>query len=402
MIDRLAPQDTGQLAAIIRAARSSGTRLEVVAGGSRRGYGRPVEADTVLDVSGLTGVVDYDPAELVLTARPGTPMREIAALLAAHGQHLAFEPGDLAPLWGGASGSGTLGGALACGLGGSRRPSAGAPRDHFLGFEAVNGMGEVFSAGGKVIKNVTGYDLPKLLAGSFGTLAVMTEVTVKVLPAPPHVATLALERLAPTQAIAAMGRALNSAAAVSGAAYLPNGHPTLGDEPLVLLRLEGVRISVAERIERLRDLLAGITGRTMFREAVAAAAPWADLGAVHPFANRDETIWRVVLPPSAAMAFITALPAIDDMRWLCDWGGGLLWLFLPPADDGHAASVRAALAATAGRDGHATLFRAPDAVRLASIPFQPLEPALAALTARVKARFDPDGIFNPGRLYEGL
>jgi len=403
MTQRFIPEHTGEVAAVVREARQERVRLEVVAGGSRRGYGRAVDADAVLDVSRLAGVIDYDPAELVLTARPATPMSEIAALLAGEGQHLAFEPGDQGPLWGAPAGSGTLGGMLAYGLGGPRRPAAGAPRDHFLGFEAVNGFGDIFSAGGKVIKNVTGYDLPKLLAGSMGTLAVLTEVTVKALPAPPHAVTLGLEGLTIAGAVRAMSDALNSPAGVSGAAYLPRGHAAIDDKPLTLLRLEGVPVSVSERVDHLRGLLATTSSRISLLESSAATALWADLAAVHPFAEKDdEIVWRVSLPPSTASAFLSALPQAVEARWFCDWGGGLIWLFLPPNEDGHAATMRAVLAQVAGRDGHATLMRAPEEIRRVQSPFQPLEAGLAALSVRVKERFDPDGILNPGRLYGSL
>jgi glycolate oxidase FAD binding subunit len=378
------PESSIDVANIVR--DTPGT-LEIIGTGSRRGYGRPVIADAILDTSRLTGIIDYDPAELVLTARPGTTLDELTVLVTGRGQCLAFEPPDFSTLFG--SSGGTLGGALAMGLAGPRRPAAGSARDHFLGFEAVNGSGEIFRAGGKVIKNVTGYDLPKLLAGSLGTLAVLTEVTVKVLPAPPRTATLAINGLTVAQAVAAMTVALNSSAAVSGAAHLPHG-----DTPRTLLRLEGVAVSVAARVEQLSALLA-VTVEVL--DDGASHTLWAQVRDVAAFARPGEIIWRVSLPPSAAPALVAALPAA---RALVDWGGGLVWLFLPPAEDGHAPAIRAALASVvAPADGHATLFRAPDTARAAQSVFQPLEPGLALLSERVRQRFDPRGIFNPGRLY---
>nr|WP_295662752.1 FAD-binding protein [Polymorphobacter sp.] len=382
----------------VREAYDAGRTLEVVGSGSRRGYGRPVDADTVLDVSGLSGIVDYDPAELVLTARPGTSIAEITALVAGSGQHLAFDPPDLAPLWGGAPGAGTLGGLLALGLGGSRRVSAGAPRDHFLGFAAVNGRGENFSAGGKVIKNVTGYDLPKLLAGSLGTLAVLTEVTIKVLPAPRAGTTLTWFGLDDRAAIAAMTRALNSPMVLQAAAHAPAAISRCAGEVRAATRLHlaGVPVAVAANAANLTDLLADF-GQPEANDDNNAI--WHDIGSVEPFTKGGEIVSRVVLPPSTAAAFTAALDPASDARWLYDWGGGLVWVILPDAEDGHAAMVRAALAMTAGADGHATLVRAPDAVRRAVAPFQPLAPALAALSDRVRQRFDPGGVLNPGRIW---
>jgi glycolate oxidase FAD binding subunit len=370
----------------VRDAYGSGRTLEVMGTGTRRGYGRPVAADAVLDVGGLTGIVDYDPAELVLTARPGTPIADIATLAAAHGQYVAFEPPDLAPLWGGAAGAGTLGGALAVGLGGPRRPFVGAPRDYFLGFAAVNGLGETFSAGGKVIKNVTGYDLPKLLAGSLGTLAVLTEVTIKMLPAPRATATLAWGGLDAVAAVALMTAALGTSAAITGATHLP----ARAGPATTRLRLAGVRVAVDAGIAALGTLLAAFGPVEQIDDADTF---WRDVGGVHACADDDDLLWRVSLPPSHAAGFVAALGS--NARWLFDWGGGLVWVMARPGDD--IDRVRRALAAT-GSDGHATLVRAPDAVRRAVPPFQPLAPALAALNSRVRARFDPAGVLNPGRI----
>ena len=221
MADTLKVATHDQLRDAIRWAAAEEAPLELVARGSKRGFGRPMQARHALDLSGLDGIVAYEPDELVLTARPATPLAALDEALAAARQMLAFEPPDLGPLFGAAPGTGSLGGALACGLAGPRRVKAGAPRDHLLGALAVSGRGETFRSGGKVVKNVTGYDLPKLLCGSFGTLAAMSEVTVKVLPAPAKARTVLVLGLDPEGASAAMAEALNSPFDVSGAAFLP-------------------------------------------------------------------------------------------------------------------------------------------------------------------------------------
>jgi glycolate oxidase FAD binding subunit len=396
----LKPADADDVAEAVAQALAGQRTLEIVGRASRRGYGRPARADTVLDLSALSGIVDYDPAELVLTALPATPLRDIAALLAEHGQCLLFEPPSFSALWGGAEGDGSLGGALSQGLGGPRRPSAGAPRDHFLGFKAVNGFGQAFAAGGRVVKNVTGYDLPKLLAGAMGSLGVLTEVTVRALPRPAARATLALSGLSDARALWAMTAALNSPSQVSGAAHLPQGLDG-ASAPLTLLRLEGVEISIAARLAHLTTLL-GTLGPVDRWDDPATQAVWRDLADLRALApTPDALVWRVSLPPAASVAFTAQLPRQLGARWIYDWGGGLVWLFLQPADHAHAMVVRQVLRDTAGRDGHATLLRAPAAVRGRVSPFQPLEPGLAALTQRVRRQFDPEGLFNPGRLYEG-
>ncbi|MFO1056013.1 MAG: glycolate oxidase subunit GlcE [Dongiaceae bacterium] len=406
----LRPADEAQLVELLRWAVAEETPLELAAGGSKRGFGRPVQAAHRLDLSAFAGIRDYQPAELVLTAGPATPLAELEAALAANRQMLAFEPGDWGPLLGGPAGAGTLGGALACALAGPRRIRAGAARDHFLGFRAVSGRGEAFKAGGKVVKNVTGYDLPKLLAGSFGTLAALTEVTVKVLPAPERTRTLLFFGLDDAAALAALGRALSGPFDVSGAAHLPAGiADPLGIPHLrpgaavTALRLEGHIPSVAARQAALAAELAGLAAGDELHGRNSAAF-WKALGDGAPFAGApfagdgaEAILWRLSVPPAAGAATVAAI-RVPGARWYFDWGGGLIWLALPPAangpEDGHAAAVRGALAA----GGHATLLRGPAALRSAVPVFQPQPAPLAALSRRVKEAFDPRGILNPGRM----
>lgn len=372
---RLEPASTAEVATYVRDAADANAPLAVEGTGTRRGIGPAVAARGVLSLARLSGIVDYDPAELVLTARAGTPLAEVAAAVAAAGQHLAWEPPDHAPLWGGAAGAGTIGGALAVGWGGPRRPWAGAPRDHFLGLTAVNGSGEVFSAGGKVIKNVTGYDLPKLLAGSFGTLAVLTEITVKTLPAPRASVTVAVEGLSDAAAVAAMTRAAASHVAVTGAAHLPaaDGRPAA-----TVVRIEGAAL----------DARAAAVAAAMGEGAVIADADWAAIGAVHRLVPPDAALWRIVVPPAGGAVVAARLPA---GRYYFDWAGGLIWLAVADDGDAQGPAIRAAV----GGDGHATLVRGNPAARNAAFP--PLTPALAALEERVRARFDPARVLNPGR-----
>ncbi|HEX9699490.1 MAG TPA: FAD-binding protein, partial [Acidobacteriota bacterium] len=215
------PDSGAQLAELVAWAAAEEAPLEIVGRGSKQGFGRPVQAAHGLDLSALAGITLYEPEELVLAAHAGTPLAEIEAALAAQNQHLAFEPPDLGPLLGHEADDGSIGGVLACNLSGPRRLKSGAARDHFLGVAAVSGRGEVFKSGGRVVKNVTGYDLCKLLAGSHGTLAVMTDVTVKVMPRPEKTRTVMVFGQDDRQALVVMTQALNSPHEVSGAAHLP-------------------------------------------------------------------------------------------------------------------------------------------------------------------------------------
>jgi glycolate oxidase FAD binding subunit len=396
-VTHLRPADEKELGEAIATASARGEALELVAGGSKRGYGGKVSAAHTLDLSAFAGIRLYEPEELVLTAGAATDLGEIEAALRAAGQHLAFEPPDWRHLWG-ANASPTLGGSIACNLAGSRRVRDGAARDHHLGFHAVSGRGESFKSGGRVVKNVTGYDLSKLMAGSFGTLAAMTEVTVKVMPVPEETCTLVLRSLDDARAQAAMSAALAGPYEVSGAAHLPHGNAEDG-EAQTLLRLEGHGPSVAARAESLARLLQpfdtsdAIGGEASLRlwRSVRDAIPFADLP--------EHAIWRVSVPPSHGPVLVAALSPMLDFKHFYDWAGGLVWLAVAGAEDGGAAAIRAALPADGG---HATLLRADAALRDTVSVFQPLAPALAALSARVKATFDPAHILNPGRMYAGV
>jgi glycolate oxidase FAD binding subunit len=395
------PDSAEALREIVAGALAEATPLLVVGAGSKEGLGRPLELPH-LRVDGLTGIVAYEPEELVMTAAAGTPMAEIEARLADNRQQLAFEPADYGALLGGQPGRGTIGGVLACNLSGPRRIKAGAARDHFLGVQAVTGRGELIKAGGRVVKNVTGYDLCKLLAGSFGTLAVMTEVSVKVLPAAEEVLTLLLAGLEPAQGLSALRAAMASAYDVSGAAYLP---PSAAARSAVLpagagvaaLRLEGPGPSLRHRAEALKDLLRLPAAGIGELDTPRSQAFWREVRDVALLPAG--TLWRISTPPAAAPALLEALAPLHA-QWLADWAGGLIW-FAPgaAADDGGASAIRSALAA---HGGHATLIRADAGLRATVDVFQPQAEPLARLGARVKESFDPQHILNPGRMYRDV
>jgi len=389
------PSDESELIVIVQQALAAEEPLELIAGGSKRGLGRPLQAPHVLDIGAFSGIRDYEPAELVLTAGAATPLGEIEAALDGAWQMLAFEPGDWRGLLGCTEKAPTLGGALACNLAGPRRIRQGAARDHFLGLKAVSGRGEAFKAGGRVVKNVTGYDLCKLMAGSYGTLAALTEVSVKVLPRPEATRTIALFGLDVARAVAAMTQGLNSAHELTGAAHLPAD--IAAGKAMTMLRVEGPVPSVEARASALRHALASFGNAEILGDD-ASLKLWREIRDVAPLADhRERAIWRISLAPSAAPALIAALAKALDLKFFLDWGGGLLWLAVPPAQDARAALIRAALGS-----GHATLIRASDALRAAIPVFQPQARELAGLSARVKESFDPKRIFNRGRMYAEL
>jgi glycolate dehydrogenase FAD-binding subunit len=404
MTDRLKPRDARDVEEAVRWAVSEDKRLEIVGQGSKRGIGRPSQTDLTLDMSGLTGVTLYEPEELVLSVRAGTPIAEIEKLLDEKKQQLAFEPADYGPLFGLAAGQGTIGGALAANLSGPRRIKAGAARDHFLGVTAVTGRAETIKSGGRVVKNVTGYDLCKLFAGSWGTLAAMTDVTLKVLPKPETEATVLVSGLIDAQACAAMLAAMGSPFDVSAAAHLPDhvaacfaGLPKA--QASTVLRLEGFAPSVRHRQETLAALMKSFGAVTILDDA-ASRPLWRSIRDVSAFAlptARQRPLWRVSVPPASGHRLVDLITPAAQMFY--DWGGGLVWIGMPYTDEPGAGAVRNAVFELGGQ---ATLMRAPSAVRAGVDIFQPEEPALASLSRRVKESFDPKGVLNPGRMWAGV
>lgn len=380
MNDQIQPREVTELAGIIATAARAGQRLSIRGGGSKDGAGAPSGAMT-LDMSAFAGVIQYDPAELVLTTGAATPLSEIQALVAESGQMLAFEPFDHGPIYGRPTGRATIGGVIAAGVAGSQRLSHGGARDHLLGFEAVSGKGERFVAGGKVVKNVTGYDLPKLASGSRGRLFALTQVTLKVLPAPRTRTTLVVRGLDFPTARHAMSSALGSAAEVAAAAYIP---ASSGRPAITALRLQGFRPSVEARTTVLAALLGACGGASELLPAEADSL-WRDLRTLD-LLDQERALWRINIAPSQAPGLVGSFTG----DWVADWGGGLIWL----ASDAEPTRIRcAALAAK----GHATLVRASETVREVVPMFHPPQPGIAALEARIRRAFDPAGVFETGR-----
>ncbi len=404
MVDTLKPRDAKEVEDAVRWALGNDKALELTGRGTKRAIGRPSQTDLTLDLSGLTGVTLYEPAELVLSARAGTPIAEIEALLDKNKQELAFEPMDYGPLLGVDANGGTLGGAIAANLSGPRRIKAGAARDHFLGVTAITGRGETIKSGGRVVKNVTGYDLCKLLAGSWGTLAAMTDVTVKVLPKAETEATVLVAGLNDARACAAMAAAMGSSSDVSGAAHLPDHVASWFDgllrtEASTVLRLEGFAPSVEHRKAALAKLMKSFGPVSLIDEKDSHAL-WRSIRNVQPFAAeaaRSRPLWRISVAPGKGHEIAAAITPAAQMFY--DWAGGLIWVAMPFAAEPDAAAIRGA---TAALGGHATLVRAPTAVRAAMDVFAPEEPALHALTRRVKESFDPKAVLNPGRMWAGV
>lgn len=361
------PETEAELADIVAGLENP---VHITGGGTRGVSG----TTPVLSTAGLSGISLYEPGALTLVARAGTPVAEIEVALAAEGQQLAFEPMDHRVVLG-TTGESTIGGVVAANVSGSRRVQAGACRDFLLGVRYVDGQGQVVKNGGRVMKNVTGYDLVKLMAGSWGTLGALTEVSLKVLPKPEATASLGVPVTQISAAIDVLSVALKSPFEVSGAAY----DPEIGQ---ALLRVEGFEDSVAYRLGRLQSELGGFGSVTQIENPEDT---WQAIRDVRAFAGEPGDVWRISIKPSDAPQISARLEA---KKLLLDWGGGLIWALVKERSD-----IRARLGAFSG---HATLVRAAFDTVQALGRFQPESAPVAALTRGLRQRFDPKGLLNPG------
>jgi glycolate oxidase FAD binding subunit len=385
--ETIRPASEAEAIEAVRKASGDCTPIRITGGGTRAGVGRPVQAGITLSTAAMTGITLYEPSEMVIGAWAGTPLAEIEAALAEKAQMLAFEPADYRTIYG-STGTPTIGAIAAGNISGPRRIWAGACRDSLIGVRFVNGAGEVIKSGGRVMKNVTGLDLVKLQAGAWGTLGLLTEVIYKVVPKPETVATLVLAELTDADALRAMSTAIGSPFEITGAAHDPAARETL-------LRIEGFAESVAYRAAALGTLLAGHGALARIGDEQGAER-WRGIRDCTPLAEPGErALWRLSVKPSAAAGVVAAIRTHRPCDALYDWGGGLVWL----ATDAGSTVIRAAANAA---QGYATLIRAPDAIRAAVPVFEPEAPAIAALTARVKASVDPGGLFNPGLMHAGM
>ena len=370
----------------VRWARERSQPLEIIGNGTKRAFGRPIEGEP-LDVSGLTGIVSYEPEELIISAKPGTRLSELRAALTEKKQQLGFDP----PEWAGFFGTpheSTIGGILCVDAAGSARLRYGGPRDHLLGIHGVNGFGERFRAGGRVVKNVTGFDIPKLVCGSFGTLCVLTEVTLRVFPKPASSTTLALRGIAAQEGLSVLRRVWSSPLESSGLAYLPQASASPFDDGTALIRLDGAPEPLSEKLALARSLLGNFD----------VHPGGDDFDAIEEGSSlrREDDVWRIYASPAQAFAFLVE---VRPSRWVADWAGSLLWVGLPAENRDAQARLSGAIRRFRAQ---ALLMRAGTETRKSSGFIEPCDEGLRSVTAAVKAAFDPDFLFNRGRLYEGL
>lgn len=394
----LMPTDEATLISQVQDALNKGTPVSVSGGGSRSGIGRAMQTEKSLSTQKLTGITLLEPSEMVFSARAGTPVFEVEAALAEHGQALTFEPMDHRRLLG-TKGEPTIGAIAAANISGPRRIIAGAARDSLIGVRFVNGKGELIKNGGRVMKNVTGLDLVKLLSGSWGTLGVLSEVTFKVLPKPVNATTLQLSGLDDDTGVKALCHAMVSQFEPTGVAHLPAG--LSGSKPRTIIRLEGFESQLRYRFDQMSKHL-GEFGKAEEIAGQDSEELWRDVRDVVPLVEpKDHAVWKVSVAPTKGAELVRRFASDNDIRAFYDWSGGLIWIGLDPESDGDA-GAGALRRIVADLGGHATLVRGSSDLRARIDVFQPLSQPIMKLTSGIKASFDPKGIFNPGFMYSGV
>lgn len=388
------PKSEAELAEIVKHAYAKNIKLEIKGGGTRP-IGNPVIADKVLSTSKLSNISLYEPGALTIVASAGATLEQVKKLLAKEGQHLPFEPTDFTKLLK-TKGSPTIGSVVTTANSGPRRIQVGAARDALIGVRFVNGEGDIIKNGGRVMKNVTGYDLVKLMAGSYGTLGVLTEVSFKILPKPETAACILIHGLNEPAAISVLAKALGSPFDISGAAHTPAG---LDGKPVTMIRIEGFEKSVAYRAEQLKILIAPLLPAdaeiVLETKAANIAAGWKWVSDVEPFAEKQGAVWKLSVKPSDGPKLVEKVSNQIDCKALYDWGGGLIWLLVPDAEFASESLIREIVGSF---NGHATLIRASEDVRSQVEAFQPEHSTIQNLSEKLRLQLDPKGILNPGKM----
>ena len=406
MQDIFHPDNDSQLVELLQSGLANASRFSIRGKNTKAGFGYSEQAEFGICMNSFNGIIEYEPAELVMRARAGTPLADIEAALAQHNQYLAFEPPKLGKLYDSNATGGSIGGTFMANLSGPRRFLAGAARDHILGIKAVSGRAEVYKSGGNVIKNVTGYDLSKLLTGSWGTLSLVTELSFKVLPAPATTISIGVEGLAADAALKLLSTVAQSALESSGLAFIPAATLAMSDnkgfsshkENLTLIRFEGSSVSVQERVKSLYQILPGAAA-TIRYEDEQSRARWCEIGDTSLLKSTDKnsSIVKLSIAPAQATNIVKLLSSFAGCHWYADAAAAWFWLSLK--NDNAAACIKQLRHALADGGGSVVLYRAPDHIKQEVGIFSEMNEGLMTLTRRLKDSFDPNNILNPNRLF---
>ena len=398
------PSSREEIAEIIRNCYKKNIPLEINGSKSKNKIGRNFQAEKTLDLTSYSGIIDYKPEELYIKVKAGTPINSIIEELDKHDQQLAFEPVDFGFLFNGKSNNGTIGGVISCNFAGPRRFKVGSARDHLLGFQGINGKGEIIKSGGTVVKNVTGYDLCKLISGSFGTLSVLTELSVKVLPKPQSSKTLIINNPHIKKAIEYLGTALSSSSDPSGGVFYPEQFDqsfTFNDlthkGALTAIRIEGPSNSVDHRIKNLITELGLLENEYSILESVQTKIFWNKTKNLEIFSNSKKNLLRIVVPISETLSVLQKMKPYE-INYFLDWGGSLIWVELEKIS---LKILREIKDITQQHSGYFTIIKVEDDLK-ASADIFTIDPIKYKISEKIKKSFDPKRIFNPGKMYSGI
>ena len=400
----LKPENENDLQEIIRYCYKKDLPIEIIGTGTKNEIGKKLQCAKILDMSNISGIIEYKPEELYITVKAGTPIKIVQDELKKNNQHLAFEPTNFSEIFQKDSNEGTVGGTLACNFSGSRRFKVGSGRDHILGFKGYNGRGEKIKSGGTVVKNVTGYDLSKLVTGSFGTLLVLSEITLKVLPIQTDIKTIIISDLVLEHALGTMSSSISSSNDPSGVVFYPRSlrnnfvfNDLTHQGSITAIRIEGTKASTEQRINNLFKNLSLEESKTTILDSTQSEIFWEDTRALKVFSKNQKNILRAVIPPSETVNLINRLKAFHP-NYFIDWGGSLLWLELDYLSNQKIDQIRKRVL-DAG--GYLTVIKSPTNIKSSSEIFT-IDPIKFKISQNLKRSFDPKRIFNPGKMYTGI
>ena len=402
--DILKPNNENDLQEIIKYCYKKDLPIEIVGAGTKNQIGKKLQCAKILDMSNISGIVEYKPEELYITVKAGTPVKTVQDELKKNNQHLAFEPINFSELFKKDSNEGTIGGTLSCNFSGARRFKVGSARDHILGFKGYNGKGEKIKSGGTVVKNVTGYDLSKLVTGSFGTLLILSEITLKVLPLQTDTKTIIVSGLALEHSLGIMGSAIASSNDPSGVVFYPASlrsnfvfndltHPG----SITAIRVEGTKTSTEQRINNLIENLSLIDKNITVLDSIQSEIFWEDTRSLKVFSKNQKNILRSIVPASETINLINRLKTFHPTYFI-DWGGSLIWLELDYLSNQKIDQIRRRVLDVGG---YLTVIRSPENLKSSSEIFT-IDPIKFKISQNLKKSFDPKRIFNPGKMYTGI
>tara|TARA_Y100001970_G_C14248589_1_gene870082 strand:+ start:1784 stop:3040 length:1257 start_codon:yes stop_codon:yes gene_type:complete len=402
--DTLKPKNEGELQQIIKFCFKKELPIEIIGFGTKKEIGKKLQCAKTLDMSSMSGIIDYKPEELYITVKAGTPIKTIKNKLRENNQYLAFEPTNFSEIFEKNSNEGTIGGTMSCNFSGSRRFKVGSARDHILGFKGFNGKGEKIKSGGTVVKNVTGYDLSKLIVGSFGTLLVLSEITLKVLPIQTDTKTIIVSGLALENSLTLMNSAIGSSNDPSGVVFYPEYlrknfvfNDLVHPGSITAIRIEGTKISTEQRANNIINDLALNDKKFTILDTNQSEIFWEDTRSLKVFGKSEKSILRAVVPTSETANLINRLK-IFHPNYFIDWGGSLIWLELDYLSGQKIDQIRKRVLDT---KGYLTVIKSSGNNKSSSEIFT-IDPIKFKISQNIKKSFDPKRIFNPGKMYSGI